>query len=164
MQHEIVFYSYFKQYPEAQKEFKAFNDVPIDELSKNKRFQAHCANIVATLGKVIEQMHDPELMEASVINFTEKHKNRGQTQKQFEVSKCLSSCLLHSFFDYITTFSLSLSHNNFIYKSPSLPFFHIICCIYIFFIQKCLFLKYESLLRIDMKKIFKDVWNIVPAK
>ncbi|XP_011170918.1 cytoglobin-2 isoform X2 [Solenopsis invicta] len=76
--------AYFKQYPEAQKEFKAFKDVPIDELSKNKRFQAHCANIVATIGKVIEQMHDPELMEASVINFTEKHKNRGQTQKQFE--------------------------------------------------------------------------------
>lgn len=76
--------TYFKQYPEAQKEFKAFKDVPLNELEKNKRFQAHCANIVATLGKVIEQMHDPELMEASLINFAEKHKNRGQTPKQFE--------------------------------------------------------------------------------
>lgn len=76
--------AYFKQYPDAQKEFKAFKDTPLDELSKNKRFQAHCANIIATLGKVIEQMHDPELMEASLINFTEKHKNRGQTPKQFE--------------------------------------------------------------------------------
>ena len=140
MQHEIVFYSYFKQYPEAQKEFKAFKDVPIDELSKNKRFQAHCANIIATLGKVIEQMHDPELMEASVINFTEKHKIRGQTVKQFEASKCLASCLLHSLHnDYITMFSLSFSHNSFIYKSPSLPSFPIICCIYIFLFENAYF-------------------------
>ncbi|XP_012523504.1 globin [Monomorium pharaonis] len=79
-----VVLAYFKKYPEAQKEFKSFKDVPLDELSKNKRFQAHCANIIVTLGNVIEQMHDPELMEASVINFTEKHKNRGQTQTQFE--------------------------------------------------------------------------------
>lgn len=76
--------AYFKKYPESQKEFKAFKDIPIDELSKNKRFQAHCVNVIATLGKAIEQMNDSELMEASVINFTEKHKIRGQTQKHFE--------------------------------------------------------------------------------
>jgi len=46
---------------------------------------------------VIEQMHDPELMEASLINFTEKHKVRGQTPEQFEVNKCLSFYLLHFF-------------------------------------------------------------------
>ncbi|XP_018346908.1 PREDICTED: cytoglobin-2 [Trachymyrmex septentrionalis] len=76
--------AFFKQYPESKKEFKSFKDVPLDELPKNKRFQAHCINIVATLGKVIEQMHDPELMEATLINFTEKHKARGQTPEQFE--------------------------------------------------------------------------------
>ncbi|XP_071568688.1 globin 1 [Temnothorax nylanderi] len=90
--------AYFKQYPEAQKEFKSFKDVPLDELSKNKRFQAHCANIVATLGKLIEQMHDPELMEATLINFTEKHKNRGQTPKQFEELKQLMLELFPSLF------------------------------------------------------------------
>lgn len=35
-------------------------------------------------------MYDPELMHASLINLIEKHKNRGQTQEQFEVSEDLS--------------------------------------------------------------------------
>jgi len=90
--------AFFKQYPESQKEFKSFKDISLDELSKNKRFQAHCANIVATLGKVIEQMYDPELMEATLINFTEKHKNRGQTQKHFENLKQLMLELFPSVF------------------------------------------------------------------
>ncbi|KAL0128636.1 hypothetical protein PUN28_003787 [Cardiocondyla obscurior] len=90
--------AYFKEYPDDQKQFKSFKDVPLDELSKNKRFQAHAVNIVATLGKVIEQMHDPELMEASLINLTEKHKNRGQTQKQFENLKQVILNLFPSLF------------------------------------------------------------------
>ncbi|XP_011696849.1 PREDICTED: cytoglobin-2 [Wasmannia auropunctata] len=93
-----VLIAYFKQYPESQKEFKSFKDTPLDELSKNKRFQAHCANVIATLGKVIEQMHDPELMEASLINFTEKHKTRGQTQQHFENLKQVMLDLFPSLF------------------------------------------------------------------
>jgi len=84
-------YSLFKQYPEYQKQFKLFKDVPIDELPKNKRFQAHCVNIISAISKLIEQMCDPELMQATLINLIEKHKNRGQTQEQFEVSED-SSC------------------------------------------------------------------------
>ncbi|KMQ93555.1 globin 1 [Lasius niger] len=74
----------FKQYPEYQKQFKSFKDVPIDELPKNKRFQAHCVSIISTFGKLIELMYDPELMQASLTNVIEKHKTRGQTQEQFE--------------------------------------------------------------------------------
>ncbi|KAL0124053.1 hypothetical protein PUN28_006089 [Cardiocondyla obscurior] len=43
-------------------------------------------------------MHDPELMEASLINLTEKHKNRGQTQKQFENLKQVILNLFPSLF------------------------------------------------------------------
>lgn len=32
-------------------------------------------------------MYDPELMQASLTNVIEKHKTRGQTQEQFEVSE-----------------------------------------------------------------------------
>ncbi|XP_011630511.1 cytoglobin-2 [Pogonomyrmex barbatus] len=90
--------AYFKRHPDAQKEFKSFKDVPHDELSKNKRFQAHCANIIATLGKVLEQMYDPELMEASIINFVEKHKHRGQTRQHFEDLKQVILDILPSVF------------------------------------------------------------------
>ncbi|XP_029680031.1 globin [Formica exsecta] len=84
-----VMIAFFKQYPEYQKQFKPFKDIPIDELPKNKRFQAHSASIISTFSKLIEQMYDPELMHASLINLIEKHKNRGQTQEQFENLKQL---------------------------------------------------------------------------
>ncbi|XP_070166711.1 globin 1 [Polyergus mexicanus] len=93
-----VMIAFFKQYPEYQKQFKPFKDIPIDELPKNKRFQAHCASIISTFSKLIEQMYDPELMQASLINVIEKHKNRGQTQEQFENLKQLLLSLFPSLF------------------------------------------------------------------
>ncbi|XP_072748112.1 globin 1 isoform X2 [Anoplolepis gracilipes] len=88
----------FKQYPEYQKQFKSFKDMPLDELPKNKRFQAHCASIIATFTKLIEQMCDPELMEATLINLIEKHKNRGQTRQQFDNLRELLLSLFPSLF------------------------------------------------------------------
>lgn len=88
----------FKQYPEYQKQFKPFKDVPIDELPKNKRFQAHCVNIISAISKLLEQMCDPELMQATLINLIEKHKNRGQTQEQFENLRQLLVKLFPSLF------------------------------------------------------------------
>lgn len=83
-------YSLFKEYPEYQMQFKSFKDIPLDDLPKNKRFQAHCVNIISAFSKLIEQMCDPELMQANLINLIEKHKNRGQTLEQFEVSEDFS--------------------------------------------------------------------------
>ncbi|XP_029169534.1 cytoglobin-2 [Nylanderia fulva] len=93
-----VMNAFFKQYPEYQQQFKSFKDIPFEELPKNKRFQAHCASIISTISKLIEQMYDPELMQASLINLIEKHKNRGQTLEQFENLKQLLLVLFPSLF------------------------------------------------------------------
>lgn len=83
--------------------------MPFDELSKNKRFQAHCANVIGTLSGVIDHIHDPELTEASLLTLAERHKNRGQTQQQFQVNKFLLS---ESFFIFITIATYVKVDNN----------------------------------------------------
>ncbi|KAF3419978.1 hypothetical protein E2986_14097 [Frieseomelitta varia] len=78
------FCRFFKKYPEYQRYFPAFKDTPLNELPANKRFQAHCASVITALNNVIDSLHDPALMEASLISLAERHKNRGQTKEEFQ--------------------------------------------------------------------------------
>lgn len=81
----VILFRFFKTYPEYQRYFSAFADVPFDELPANKRFQAHCVSVITALNSVIDSLHDPGLMEASLISLGERHKRRGQTKEEFEV-------------------------------------------------------------------------------
>lgn len=78
-------FRFFKKYPEYQRYFNAFKDIPINELPDNKRFQAHCASVITALSNVIDSLHDPGLMEASLIGLAERHKKRGQRKEEFQV-------------------------------------------------------------------------------
>lgn len=78
-------FRFFKKYPEYQRYFTAFMDTPLNELPANKRFQAHCAGVITALNNVIDFLHDPGLMEASLIGLVERHKKRGQTKEEFQV-------------------------------------------------------------------------------
>ncbi|XP_033337854.1 cytoglobin-2 [Megalopta genalis] len=82
-----VMIAYFTKYPVYQQEFQPFKDMPLPELPANKKFQAHCANIIAALNSVIDSLHDPGLMDANLIMLAERHKNRGQTEQQFQDMK-----------------------------------------------------------------------------
>ncbi|XP_076242699.1 cytoglobin-2-like [Calliopsis andreniformis] len=79
-----VMSAFFKKYPEYQQYFNAFKDIPVNELPDNKRFQAHCASVITALNNVIDSLHDPGLMEASLIGLAERHKKRGQTKEEFQ--------------------------------------------------------------------------------
>ncbi|XP_076686489.1 globin-like [Andrena cerasifolii] len=79
-----VMIAFFKKYPEYQRYFSAFKDIPVNELPCNKRFQAHCASVITALNNVIDSLHDPGLMEASLIGLAERHKKRGQTKEEFQ--------------------------------------------------------------------------------
>lgn len=77
--------SYFKKFPEHQQSFPAFKNMPIDQLNDNKKFQAHCAGIIATISTVIDSLQDFDLLVANITVFAERHRKRGQTVKSFEV-------------------------------------------------------------------------------
>ncbi|XP_078043673.1 globin-like [Augochlora pura] len=79
-----VMSAFFTKYPEYQQYFASFKDIPITELPANKRFQAHCASVITALNNVIDSLHDPGLMKASLIGLAERHKNRGQKKEQFQ--------------------------------------------------------------------------------
>ncbi|XP_012231019.1 hemoglobin subunit beta [Linepithema humile] len=88
----------FKQHPEYQNQFKLFKDIPLDDLPKNKRFQAHCANIISAFSNAIDQLHDPELMEATLLSLAERHKDRGQSLEHFQNLKQVLTNLLPAVF------------------------------------------------------------------
>ncbi|XP_076299292.1 globin-like [Lasioglossum baleicum] len=79
-----VMSAFLTKYPEYQQYFEPFKDIPVTELPANKRFQAHCAGIIAALNTVIDSLHDPGLMEASLISLAERHKKRGQKKEEFQ--------------------------------------------------------------------------------
>ncbi|XP_020288539.1 cytoglobin-2 [Pseudomyrmex gracilis] len=93
-----IMHALFTEHPEYQNQFKAFKDMPFDELAKNKKFQAHCANIVSAISGAIDQLHDPTLMEATLLSLAERHKNRGQKLEHFQNLKQVMINLLPTVF------------------------------------------------------------------
>jgi hypothetical protein len=84
--YKVFLLSFFNKYPEYQKFFPAFKDVTLEELPTNKKFQAHCLNVVTALNNVIDSINDLALLEANLIGIGERHHRRGQTKEQFLVS------------------------------------------------------------------------------
>ncbi|XP_011497852.1 PREDICTED: globin [Ceratosolen solmsi marchali] len=78
-----IMIAFFKKYPEYQKLFSAFKDVALEELSANKKFQAHCLNVVTALNNIIDSINDLALLEANLLGIGERHHRRGQTKEQF---------------------------------------------------------------------------------
>ncbi|KAK0085934.1 hypothetical protein PV325_004228 [Microctonus aethiopoides] len=74
---------FFERYPEYQAFFPAFKDVPREELSGNKRFQAHAASVIGALNSIIDALTDVGLLEATLVTLGERHGKRGQTSQQF---------------------------------------------------------------------------------
>ncbi|KAI4495508.1 hypothetical protein M0802_008722 [Mischocyttarus mexicanus] len=79
-----VMLAYFKKHPEHQQSFKPFKDMSLEELPGNKRFQAHCAGIIATISSAIDSLQDFDLLVANIEIFTERHRKRGQKVNEFE--------------------------------------------------------------------------------
>ncbi|XP_076636745.1 globin-like [Colletes latitarsis] len=75
--------SYFKQYPQYQKVFPAFKDIPVDELPTNNTFKAHCQFIIATLNNAFCALDDICLMNAVLHSTGQRHGRRGQSRQEF---------------------------------------------------------------------------------
>ncbi|XP_024943521.1 cytoglobin-1 [Cephus cinctus] len=72
-----------KKYPEYQKLFTAFSNIPIDDLKNNPKFRAHGSGIINALSSAINSLDDSELLAAKLTMLGERHATRGQTKEQF---------------------------------------------------------------------------------
>ncbi|XP_043262258.1 globin-like [Colletes gigas] len=75
--------SYFKQYPQYQKVFHAFKDIPVDELPTNNKFRAHCQFIISTLNNAFCALDDVCLMNETLLSTGQRHGRRGQSRQEF---------------------------------------------------------------------------------
>lgn len=82
------------KHPSYRDQFKSFKHIAVENLGKDKRFQAHCRSIAMTIGATVDSLDDPGLLEASLVMLGEKHYERGQTKEHFH---SLKSVLLSTF-------------------------------------------------------------------
>ncbi|KAG7189407.1 hypothetical protein KM043_017112 [Ampulex compressa] len=74
---------YFEKHPKYQQEFDAFKSIPLNELPRNRKFQAHCQSIIVTLSNAFDALDDVPLMEATLLLVGERHGKRGQGRQEF---------------------------------------------------------------------------------
>lgn len=79
------FSRFFEKYPDEQKKFAAFADVPHNELSGNAKFISHSLSIMFSLSSMISSLDDDEVNEALMMKQITNHKPRGVTLEKYKV-------------------------------------------------------------------------------
>lgn len=64
-----------------------FRNLPIEKFAEDKKFQAHCANIVYTLGAIIENLDNTDVLVEMLKKSGETHGRRKVPEKAYWVSK-----------------------------------------------------------------------------
>uniref|UniRef100_A0A1W7RAG5 Globin n=1 Tax=Hadrurus spadix TaxID=141984 RepID=A0A1W7RAG5_9SCOR len=78
-----VFVRFFTVYPDYQKLFRAFADVPLSELKQNKKLIAHATSVIYSLSSLVESLDDVENLKELTIKISESHLPRGVSKQQF---------------------------------------------------------------------------------
>ena len=113
MRPRLFCFSYFRRYPQYHQVFPAFKHVPVDELADNKKFQAHCQNIMSTLSNSIDALDDADLTDAILHSTGERHGRRGQGTQEFIVSSFRPFFFFFFFWPlYASTIKLFIRSNN----------------------------------------------------
>jgi hypothetical protein len=80
-----VLYSFFTGYPEYQKVFRGFAEIPIDQLATNKRLIAHGFTVMTAISGLVDNLEDPEVLTELLLNTGRNHKKRKLTPGDFVV-------------------------------------------------------------------------------
>jgi hemoglobin-like flavoprotein len=70
------FIYFFKGYPEYQKLFRGFADVPLDQLAENKRLKAHAFTVMNAINGLVDNLDDPEVLTELLIKTGQNHQKR----------------------------------------------------------------------------------------
>jgi len=82
---------FFSGFPEYQKLFRGFADIPLEKLSENKRFQAHAFTVLNAIDGLVDNLDDPEVLTELLIKTGQNHARR--TLKRGEFQNLTSSLL-----------------------------------------------------------------------
>ncbi len=80
-----MLYSFFTGYPEYQKVFRGFAEIPIDQLATNKRLIAHGFTVMTAISGLVDNLEDPEVLTELLLNTGRNHKKRELTPGDFVV-------------------------------------------------------------------------------
>ena len=79
-----IIFRFFTEYPSYQQNFKAFKDVPIDQLKGNKRVLAHSNNVLYQISMLVDYLDDTETLVEMLIKLAKNHHRRKITIEMFQ--------------------------------------------------------------------------------
>lgn len=82
-----MYYSFFGGYPEYQKKFRGFADVPLEKLAENKRLQAHAFTVLNAINGLVDNLDDPDVLNVLLHKTGQNHGGKRNLKRgDFEVS------------------------------------------------------------------------------
>ncbi|CAL8148411.1 unnamed protein product [Orchesella dallaii] len=78
------FIHFFTGYPEYQKLFRGFADVPLDKLPENKRLQAHAFTVLNAINGLVDNLDDPDVLTELLLKTGRNHARRKLRRGDFE--------------------------------------------------------------------------------
>jgi len=77
---------FFEANPSYQKNFKSFKDVPLEDLPRNSKFQAHAINVMYALTSVVDNLDDTGCLVEMLMKLGQNHYRHGISRQEFYVS------------------------------------------------------------------------------
>jgi hypothetical protein len=77
---------FFEENPSYQGYFKAFKDVPMEDLPTNTKFQAHAKNVMYAFTSVVDSLDDTGCLVEMLIKLGQNHYRHGISRQEFYVS------------------------------------------------------------------------------
>ncbi|KAG8226556.1 hypothetical protein J437_LFUL000639, partial [Ladona fulva] len=78
-----LLHRFFTKHPQYQKNFKAFADVPLDELPNSKKFQAHANSVVYAVTSIVDNLDDPGCLVEMLRKLGQNHGQRHIPEQAF---------------------------------------------------------------------------------
>lgn len=78
------FIRFFEHYPDYQKAFKSFANVPRDQLRTNKKLHAHAFSVMYAVSSMVENLEDIDCLLVILVKTGQNHVKHSISMKQFE--------------------------------------------------------------------------------
>lgn len=74
---------FFEANPSYQSKFKSFKDVPLKDLPRNPKFQAHCTSVMYALTSVVDNLDDTGCLVEMLFKLGQNHYRHGISRQEF---------------------------------------------------------------------------------